>query len=162
MEQKATSPVKVPEKSSITTVSASLTQDLREQTYIDLQGSKKAIPQQTHSNNGLALQKLDPAQGAIPKTNLNKVTSGSTLTLFDEARDIVENVVSENLIKPAMQVFADVTKEETNSSTKSKGKSKLTMLKNSIAKSLHFGKKTQGSLTAKEKESKPEAAPTDK
>ena len=162
LEQKTpTDRVKILQQTRITsTGSTSPVQDLPEQTFIDLQRTKQntAVPQQhTNSSKNFTLQKLDPTHGAIPKTNLNKGTCGSTLTLFDGAREVVENAVTENFIRPAMQVLSDVAKEENNnpSAKAANGKSRFAKLKSTFVKSLPFGKKTKG-LLGKEKETKHE------
>ena len=84
----------------------------------------------------------------MPKTNLNKIASGSTLSLFGEAKEAVENLIHTN-VNNAMQAYTDV-KDEINSPTKTKTKSKLTGLMKSI-KNLSFGKKSKGSVTERDK-----------
>ena len=99
-------------------------------------------------NNNRTLVKLEAAQGAVPKTNLNKITSGSTFSLLGEAKEAVENLIHTN-VSNAMQAYTDV-KDEINSSPKTKTKSKFTGLMKSI-KNLSFGKKSKGCITERNK-----------
>ena len=147
-----TAPVKIPSRNPsqvlAATTSSSLEEEFTEHFNDRYESASTAATGGVTNNNNRTLVELDRAQGAVPKTNLNKITSGSTLSLFGEAKEAVENLIHTN-VSNAMQAYTDV-KDEINSPTKTKTKSKLTGLMKSI-KNLSFGKKSKGSITERDK-----------
>ena len=141
-------PNRNPVQASTTTASSSLEEDITQHFIDHYESTSTAATGSATNNNNRTMVKLGAAQGAVPKTNLNKITSGSTLSLFGEAKEVVDNLIHTN-VASAMQAYTDV-KDEINSSNKTKTKSKLTVLMKSI-KNLSFGKKNKGSITERDK-----------
>ena len=136
-----TAPVKIPNRNPVQTMAATTSSSLEEEFSTSATGG-------VTNNNSRTLVKLEAAQGTVPRTNLNKITSGSTLSLFGEAKEAVENLIHTNVTN-AMHAYTDV-KDEINSTTKTKTKSKFTGFMKSI-KNSSFGKKSKDSITERDK-----------